>query len=165
MRLFDDLKPLHGLGPIERELIDYGALLHDIGWHISREKHHKHGQYLILNGDLKNFTPEEIDVIACICRYHRKRTPTRKHKIYCRLPSRLRRVVDVGSALLRISDGLDRSHTTSVRDVRCTIEERRVRCMLTPRVDAELELWGARRKREWFEKVFKMPIAFDLARG
>ena len=28
--------------------------------------------YLILNGDLKNFTGEEIQIIANIARYHRK---------------------------------------------------------------------------------------------
>ncbi len=162
LRLFDDLKPLHGLGPIERELIDYGALLHDIGWHISRDQHHKHGQYLILNGKLKNFTDEEVNVIACICRYHRKRPPTKRHKTYAMLSLKMRRVVDVGSALLRIADGLDRSHSSSVSDVRCRIEDKRVHVSLTPRYDAELELWGARRKRSWFEQVFKTPVVFDL---
>ena len=38
MQLFDQLKPLHGLTDKQRELIEYGALLHDIGWHIAREK-------------------------------------------------------------------------------------------------------------------------------
>ena len=57
---------LHNLSPGDRELIDYAALLHDIGWHISREGHHKHSQYLILNGGLKNFTAEEIGIIANI---------------------------------------------------------------------------------------------------
>ena len=60
LELFDQLRPLHGLGTEDRELIEYGALLHDIGWHIAREGHHKHSQYLILNGDLKNFADEEV---------------------------------------------------------------------------------------------------------
>ena len=56
MRLFDELAPLHGFGAPERELIEYAALLHDIGWHIGRNGHHKHSMYLILNGDLKSFS-------------------------------------------------------------------------------------------------------------
>ena len=53
MRLFDQLQSLHGLNSRQRELIEYAALLHDIGWHIGREKHHKHSMYLIENGELK----------------------------------------------------------------------------------------------------------------
>ncbi|MGA2582264.1 MAG: Ppx/GppA phosphatase family protein [Tepidisphaeraceae bacterium] len=164
MRLFDELQPLHGLGATERELIEYGALLHDIGWHIGRRGHHKHSMYLIVNGDLKNFTPDEIRVIANIARYHRKSAPKKKHDEYASLPGRLRKVVDVGSALLRLSDGLDRSHGSVVQEVRCRIEDDGVQCVLTTRADAELEIWGARRKMDWFQEVFGCKIAFELAR-
>src|SRR4029079_16599390 len=47
LELFDELRSIHGLGAIERELIEYGALLHDIGWHIGSKGHHKHSMYLI----------------------------------------------------------------------------------------------------------------------
>ncbi|HEY1923458.1 MAG TPA: Ppx/GppA phosphatase family protein, partial [Tepidisphaeraceae bacterium] len=164
MKLFDELTLLHGMGAAERELIEYGALLHDIGWHIGREKHHKHSMYLILNGDLKNFSDDEIKVVANIARYHRKATPKDSHDSYASLPSRMRRVVDVGAALLRLSDGLDRSHSSVIQDLRCKIENRKVKCVLTAKSDAELEIWGARRKRDWFEEVFGRSISFDLAK-
>jgi exopolyphosphatase/guanosine-5'-triphosphate,3'-diphosphate pyrophosphatase len=164
MKLFDELSPLHGMTAEDRELIEYGALLHDIGWHIGRTDHHKHSMYLILHGDLKNFSDDEIKAIADIARYHRKATPKSRHDNYASLPGRLRRVVDVGAALLRLSDGLDRSHSSVVKDVHCKIEGKKVRCILNTRSDAELELWGARRKLEWFEKVFKHSISFELAR-
>src|ERR1019366_1391535 len=48
VELFDQLQPLHKLAAQDREVIEYGALLHDIGWHIARERHHKHSMYLIL---------------------------------------------------------------------------------------------------------------------
>ncbi|MDP9173865.1 MAG: Ppx/GppA family phosphatase [Planctomycetota bacterium] len=165
LKLFDELRPFHGMNAAERELIEFGALLHDIGWHIGRTGHHKHSMYLILHGDLKSFSQEEITVIADIARYHRKSTPRTKHKNYASLPARLRRVVDVGSALLRLSDGLDRSHCSVVQDIRCRIDEKkRIRCVLTTRSDAELEIWGARRKMDWFKKVFGRPISFELAK-
>ncbi len=75
MKLFDELRLLHGMSAAERELIEYGALLHDIGWHIGRDRHHKHSMYLILHGDLKNFSDDEIKVVANIARYHRKADP------------------------------------------------------------------------------------------
>jgi exopolyphosphatase / guanosine-5'-triphosphate,3'-diphosphate pyrophosphatase len=164
LSLFDDLKPLHGMGNGERELIEYGALLHDIGWHIGRQAHHKHSMYLILHGDLKNFSREEVAIIANVARYHRRARPKKKHDSYSTLSPRARRVVDVGSALLRLSDGLDRSHSSVIQHLKCKVEDKSVKCVLSARSDAELEIWGARRKMNWFSKVFKREIIFELAK-
>ena len=51
--LFDQTRGIHGLTDREREWLEYAALLHDIGVHISYERHHKHSYYLIRNGDLR----------------------------------------------------------------------------------------------------------------
>ena len=163
LSLFDELKPLHGLSALDRELIEYAALLHDIGWHIARPRHHKHSMYLILNGDLRNFTKEEVQTIANIARYHRKATPRKSHKSYQSLSARARRVVDVGGSLLRLADGLDRSHGSVVQSLRCAVGDKKVKCTLNARTDAQLEVWGARQKTDFFEKVFDRKITFDLA--
>lgn len=164
LRMFDELRSLHHLGSGERELIEYGALLHDIGWHIGRDQHHKHSMYLILHGDLKNFSADETKVIANIARYHRKATPKSKHDNYSTLPPRFRKVVDVGAALLRLADGLDRSHCSVVQDLRAKLDDNSVKMTVHARSDAELEIWGARRKMKWFEKVFHRAISFELSR-
>src|SRR4051794_32525100 len=99
LQLFDQLTHLHGLGQRERELIEFGALLHDIGWHISGKKHHCHSLYLILHGNLKGFDDEEVRVIANVARYHRKSPPKPSHEEYASLPIGAKRVVRVGAAL------------------------------------------------------------------
>ena len=159
-RLFDETRPLHGGTDADRELLEYAALLHDIGWHIGRKKHHKHGQYLIEHGRLEpHFAPEEIAVMAQIVRYHRKATPSKKHGRYRKLDDKARRAVDVGAALVRLADGLDRSHSAVVDDVRCDVGQT-VACKLKTRADAELEIWGATRKSDWFAEVTGKPIEF-----
>ena len=161
-KLFDETKGLHGLGDGDRELLEYAALLHDIGWHIARKKHHKHGQYLIEHGRLEpHFTPEEIGVIANTVRYHRKALPKVKHKKYAALTPKARRSVDVAASLLRLADGLDRSHSGVIEDARCRIGAKKVKCALKTRADAELEVWGATRKSELFERVMGRGIAFE----
>lgn len=164
MRLFDETRSLHGLGTPERELIEYGALLHDIGWHIGRTSHHKHSQYLIQHGDLKNFSAEEISIIGNIARYHRKTPPKPKHAAFASLAPRSKSIVRVGAALLRIADGLDRSHAHVVRDLKCRVGGEKVKCSLNARWDAQLEIWAASRKCEMFEKVFKRSITFEVAK-
>ena len=160
--LFDQLQPLHKLGTDARELIEYGTLLHDIGWHIARERHHKHSQYLILNGGLKNFTDEEIPIIANIARYHRKAAPKASHRQFAKLSSRARRVVRVGAALLRVADGLDRSHGSVVSAVKSEIGGKKVELTVKARGDAELEIWGARSKMDMFLDVFNRKLRVKL---
>ena len=50
--LFDQLQPVHHLPPQSRVLLEAGALLHDTGHMISHRGHHKHGEYLAMNGDI-----------------------------------------------------------------------------------------------------------------
>ena len=95
LQLFDGLCSLHGLKGSARELIEYGAMLHDIGWHIHPDQHHKHALYLITHGGLKGFQPEEVRIIANIARYHRKSPPSLKHKPYRALSAKGRKVVRV----------------------------------------------------------------------
>jgi exopolyphosphatase/guanosine-5'-triphosphate,3'-diphosphate pyrophosphatase len=161
LRLYDELTGQHDMGGAERELIEYAALLHDIGWHIGPRGHHKHAEYLILNSEIdKHFTAEEVSVIACIARHHRKRAPGVEFRRYAKLSRTARKVVDVGTALLRIADGLDRSHSSVVKGLGCVIGTKKVTCTLLTKADAELEIWGARRKAAWFEQVFDRPIEF-----
>ena len=160
LRLFDELSPLHGLGPLDRELLEYAGLMHDVGWHIGGKGHHKHSAYLIRHGRLKEFADEEIEIMANVARYHRKALPKKKHAEYAALPARARRAVDVLAALLRIADGLDRSHSAVVRDLTCKVRPKKVTVKLKTRADAQLEIWGAARKADLFESVFARPIEF-----
>jgi exopolyphosphatase/guanosine-5'-triphosphate,3'-diphosphate pyrophosphatase len=160
-QIFDGLRPLHALGPKQRELVEYAALLHDIGWHVGASGHHKHSMYLILHGGLKGFAPEEIAIIANIARYHRKSEPTTEHEAFVALSPKARNVVRVGAAILRVADGLDRTHCSVVRNLKVRIDKNKVRVQFDGRGDTELELWAARRKMRLFTDVFGRSLAFE----
>ena len=91
-------------------------------------------------------------------------TPEQKHEAYGKLSPRGKMIVRVGAALLRLADGLDRSHANVVRDLKCRVGGKDVKCLVHTRWDAQLELWGAKRKRDLFQKVFKRDIVFEVAR-
>jgi exopolyphosphatase/guanosine-5'-triphosphate,3'-diphosphate pyrophosphatase len=157
--LFDQFQPLHALPPASRELIEYGALLHDIGWHISPHRHHRHGEYLVRNGNFTQFSAREIDVIAGIVRYHRKAEPSRrKHARFAAMDAGARKIVACGAAMLRIADGLDRSHASSVQSIDCRIGRKSARISVQSRLDTQLELWSARQKRAMLEKLLGIEI-------
>ena len=73
--LFDGTADLHGLDAADRELLELGALLHDIGEHVSMEGHERHTAYLIENGRLRGFRPDEVAVLACLGRFHKRGSP------------------------------------------------------------------------------------------
>lgn len=157
LSLFDQTQVFHQLGDREREWLEYAALLHDIGHHISENKHHKHTYYLITHADLPGFSSEEVGIIANVARYHRRGQPNPKHRGYGLLDREQRRVVSCLSAMLRIADGLDRSHFSVVRKI--SIEPGKpLRLNVFFRYDPELELWTTERRKKLFEKIFHSPV-------
>jgi exopolyphosphatase / guanosine-5'-triphosphate,3'-diphosphate pyrophosphatase len=162
--LFRGLRPLHQLPNSDGELLEFAALLHDIGFHIAASKHHKHGAYLIENADLQGFATEEIQLLAQIVRYHRKATPKDTHAQFAALSVAAEEEVRVLGALLRLADGLDRGYVQLVRSVRCRIGDKAVEVTLSTNADAELELWGARRKRDLAEEALDRKFKFIVER-
>lgn len=156
--LFDATRSVHALTDTEREWLEYAALLHDVGVHISYEKHHKHSYYLIRNGDLRGFEPDDIETIALIARYHRRAVPMRNHDGFADLPRKRQRIVTTLSAILRLAESLERSHSQIVASL--TLEDRGKDALLTLHTtgDAELELWAASRHAEPFEQVIGKPL-------
>jgi exopolyphosphatase/guanosine-5'-triphosphate,3'-diphosphate pyrophosphatase len=155
---------LHHLSPRDRELIEFGSMLHDIGWHISPEDHHKHGMYLIQHGALKDFEPEEVAIIAQLARYHRKSSPKTAHEPFAKLSPKARKVVRVGAAILRVADALDRTHCGAVSGLKVKLGDHRVKLTLTARGDTEMELWAARKKMALFAEVFDRTMSFEVGK-
>jgi exopolyphosphatase/guanosine-5'-triphosphate,3'-diphosphate pyrophosphatase len=168
--LFRGTRSLHQLSNADGELLEFGALLHDVGFHIAAQRHHKHAAYLIENADLQGFSPEEIQILAQTARYHRKSTPKESHEGWAQLDAKNRVRVRVLAGLLRIADGLDRGYAQLVRGVRCVVSERGVDIIVSPSPDSgaqkaepELEMYSARRKRDLFEEAFGKRVRFVVA--
>ena len=161
--LFDQTRAIHGLTDREREWLEYAALLHDIGIHISYERHHKHSYYLITNGHLRGFEPEEIETIALVARYHRQATPKRRHVGFGELGRRTRRTVRTLAAILRLAESLDRSHSQSITGLE--LHDRGDDDLLQLRTtgDADLELWSATRHAAPFERLTGKPLRIEVS--
>ncbi|WP_069131077.1 Ppx/GppA phosphatase family protein [Rhodohalobacter halophilus] len=153
LKIFDELRQDLELVDSDRELLEYAALMHDIGYHISHRKHHKHALYIINNADLMGFKEEEIDVMANVARYHRRSTPKNRHLHFKKLDKSVREKVKKLSGILRVADGLDRSHYQNVRDFEFERANGAIELKLITESDPNLEIWGAMRKKALFEEV------------
>jgi exopolyphosphatase / guanosine-5'-triphosphate,3'-diphosphate pyrophosphatase len=163
LAIFDQTRSVHGLGDRERDWLEFGALLHDVGVHISYERHNRHSYYLIKNGDLRGFDPQEIEMIALIARYHRQGTPKKSHGGYGDLKGSKRRAVKALSAMVRLAEGLDRSHSQALAGIDLYPRADDYLARLRTAGDAELEVWAAHRHVAPLERVLGKPIRFEVA--
>jgi exopolyphosphatase/guanosine-5'-triphosphate,3'-diphosphate pyrophosphatase len=154
LQIFDGIKGRHRLPPIGRDVLQAAALLHDIGYLISHSKHHKHTYHLIMHGDLPAFSPHEVELIANVARYHRRAFPKKSHANLAGLSGEARRLIAQLSGILRVADGLDRTHSQSVSSVRTRTLRDRLRLDLDAVTDPMVERADAERKSDLFKRVF-----------
>ncbi|HZM90692.1 MAG TPA: Ppx/GppA phosphatase family protein [Blastocatellia bacterium] len=168
-RIFDDTVELHQLSMQDRKLLQYAAILHDIGYHIAHNNHHRHGLYLIRNSEMPGFTGDEIAMMATMVRYHRGAMPRKssdarsrhEHEDYYTLDRRQRGTVLRLASILQIADGLDRSHQQLISDVRCDVANGTATFIASTGGECELEIWSAERKAAWFSDIFKVGVLFE----
>lgn len=162
LRLFDGTAKALGLPPSARELLEYAALLHDIGHAIDHDRHHRHTCYLIRNAEVLGFEPLEIELIAQVARGHRKQIPKPSDPELRSLSGGTRRYVRSLAALLRVADALDRTHFGVVGHLDVHVSPRRVRIEVDAGTeDPELEVWAAERRVDLLSKLLERPVAFE----
>ncbi len=161
LQLFDQLQPMHHLPGDARVILESAALLHDIGHSVSHRGHHKHGEYLAMNGDIPGLDGRERALTAAVVRYHnRKAEPADHHISYAALNNNDRRLARRLASLVRIAEGLDHSHRQRVNRIRAAFQRGAVGLQLEARGDASEDIRDANRSAELFEKEFHTRLYF-----
>lgn len=164
LKIFDALTQFHKLGSLERELLEAAAYLHDVGYIISHDQHHKHSYYIITHSDMPGFTNDEAEIIGIIARYHRKSHPKKKHIEFTQLPFKKQEMVKVLAGILRLSEGIDRRRQQFVKDIDIRVNNRTIIIKLIPNFENEppdIEIWGANRRVELLEETLGIQIIIE----
>ncbi len=149
----------------ERRLLEAAGVLHDCGYLVNYSRHHKHSYHLIVHSDIAGFTRREIEVIANVARYHRQAEPKRNHPNFAALAREDRALVQRLAAVLRLADGLDRTHTQNVRAVKMLVEGTAAQFLVSAPEDPATDLWGASKKSGLFRAVFDLEPQFTWVRA
>src|SRR5262249_29161295 len=131
----------------------------------SGKGHHRESARLILDHGWKHFTPEAVALIAQTARYHRKSVPDLEHEEFAALSPGERLHVQQLAALLRIADGLDRSHQQHVRHVTAELLPGRILISLSSTKLVSREIAAATRKADLARAVFQREILFACRPG
>lgn len=145
----------------ERRLLEAAGVLHDAGYLVNYSRHHKHSYHLIVHADLPGFSRREVEIIANVARYHRQAEPRRRHPNFATLDRADRALVRRLAAILRIADGLDRTHTQNTRGVTLAVDRDAARFCIAADQDPATDLWGAGRKGALFRRVFGLEPVFE----
>ena len=163
-KIYEQLATPLDLAPGDRLLLECAARLQDVGYVINYDQHHKHSYHLIRNARIPGIRANDLEIIANVARYHRGAHPKRKHENLSRLSSDDQQRVQRMAAILRLAGGLDRSRTQAVRDVVASIADGRAVIEAVADEEPQVDLWGAERRTDLFEKVFGMPVEFRWAK-
>lgn len=163
MIMFDKTKELdlHELSDKKRNLLKFGAGLHDIGYFVEAKGHNKHSSELIKKEDFSEIDEKEKNIIACIARYHRGSLPRQKHATFGALSSKKQKTVQKLAGIVRLADGLDSSHKCLVKDIEFKYcpKQNILWAKLLPRdFESKIDLESAIRKKDLFEKAFGVQL-------
>ena len=162
--LFDSAKAmgLHDSGDLARELLHYAALLHDIGIFISFSRHNAHSHYLIRNTELLGFTRREVDIMAALTYFHRKR-PSKKVPLFMEFDQETREEIRLLSLFLLLAERMDKSHRQIVRTVRFEArKEGGLQLSLRAPEECPIERDLVRGSAKLVRKVFRQEIPVEV---
>ncbi|MEN8097443.1 MAG: HD domain-containing protein [Chloroflexota bacterium] len=158
LSLFDQTQELHDLPDDYRDLLEFAAILHDIGYWYGYVGHHKSAYRMIMDAKLTALTKREQRLVALIARYHRGARPKPTHKGFAQLsPDDQDAVAKLGS-ILRLADGLDRTHTDAVRSIEVVWLNDTLVIWVYPPYGIQTELWAGQKKSRFFQEVFDVPV-------
>ncbi len=155
--LFDSAKRigLHSLGHDERELLRYASILHDVGDFLSFNDHHLHSHYIICNAELLGFEPKEIQIMANIARFHRKKLPSKKALKAAGMEEKTNACIAILSTFLRFAEKLDRSHSGLVKKVEFSkVNKDQVQLTFYSDSDCSFEEWSVIQNKQAFYEAF-----------
>jgi exopolyphosphatase/guanosine-5'-triphosphate,3'-diphosphate pyrophosphatase len=162
--LFDALQSLHGLGDEERLLLRLSAILHDVGKFINSREHYKNSYKIIKGSNFIGISQEKLEIIANIARYHSRIAPSYSHKSFSSLSEKNRVIVSKLVAIIRLADGLDKSHQQKIKDMKVILKEKEVLITATTTKNILLEEWTFSLKSEFFQEVFGIKPILKIKR-
>lgn len=146
LTLFDALQPKQGWSATERNLVEAGALLHNVGLTTDPAEHHLVGRDIVLHhspGD-----PATQAILGAIIALHRRKPRFQIEPSVLCLKKRHRKLALQLAALVRVADGFDYSQTQTTK-VQVASQNGRLRLIVSgphaavdaERASAKADLW------------------------
>ena len=166
MTIFDSTKKLHGLGKRERLYLQIAAILHDCGKYISMVNLGECSYRIIMATEIIGLSHLEREIVANVVKFNHEEF------LYYEALSRESSLdrqsyltVAKLTAILRIANGLDRSHKQKFKDVKALLKDRELILTVDTKEDITLEKGLFADRAQFFEEVFSVQPVIRQKRG
>lgn len=159
--LFEQTYALHNLDEENKLLLEVAALLHDMGHFISAVDHDKHAFYIMQANPLIGLRPNEQTIAANVMRHHDKSKPNTQDENFRAMSPKDRLITMKLSALLRLANAMDVSHTRRVKNATIKQTKNKWKLKLEGKGALTLEIWALEKKRALFQEVFGVALEIE----
>ena len=157
LQIFDSMKRIHGMGSRERLLLRLCAILHDCGKYISLQNLSDCSYNIIMSTEIIGLSAREREIVANVVRYnHRKYDFYEESGMRGRLSMEDYLTVTRLTAILRLANGLDRSHKKKFTDIKIRLREGELQIIVSTKKDITLEKGLFDNRAHFFEDVFSV---------
>lgn len=148
LTIFDSMKKVHGLGKRERLLLRIAAILHDCGKFISMMNLAECSYNIIMSTEIIGLSHTEREIVANVVKFNHAEFVYSQNIDYL--------TVAKLTAILRVANGLDRSHKQKFKDVKTSLKDGSLVITVDTDDDITLEKGLFTEKAEFFEEVFSV---------
>lgn len=157
LTIFDSMKKIHALGKRERLLLQIAVKLYECGKYISFSHVGECSYSIIMATEIIGLSHVEREIVANIVKYNRIEfdyyEELGKHTT---LDRNSYLVIAKLTAILRVANGLDRSHKQKFKDVKASVRDDRLLLTVDTTEDITLERGLFTAKAKFFEEVFSV---------
>ncbi len=157
LTIFDSMKKVHCLGKRERLLLRLAALLHDCGKYISLSNLAECSYRIIISTEMIGLSHTEREIIANVVKYNHSPFTYEQRFMENQLSDRQAYLVVAKlTAILRVANGLDRSHKQKFKDIKAVLKDGQLILTVNTDADITLERGLFSEKADFFEEVFSV---------
>ncbi|MCM1136695.1 MAG: exopolyphosphatase [Clostridium sp.] len=156
LAIFDSMKKVHGLGKRERLLLQISTILHDCGKYISLVNLGECSYSIIMSTEIIGLSHMEREIVANVVRYNHLEfdyygagsLDTVDKESYLKIAKL--------TAILSLSNALDRSHKQKFKDVKVSLKETELIISVNTNEDITLEKGYFADRAVFFEEVYNI---------
>lgn len=156
LNIFDSTRKIHGLEKRERLLLQLSTILHDCGKYISMVNLGECSYSIIMATEIIGLSHLEREIVANVVKYNHlefdyyeaMNSNTMDKESYLKIAKL--------TAILRLANGLDRSHKEKFRNIKITLKEEKLLITVDTQEDITLEKGLFDARADFFEEVYNI---------
>ncbi|MBP7347531.1 MAG: HD domain-containing protein [Butyrivibrio sp.] len=154
--IFDHMKKIHGLGKRERLLLQIATILHDCGKYISLVNLGECSYNIIMSTEIIGLSHKEREIVANVVLFnHEPFAYYNDHsERYSKIDQKAYLTIAKLTAILRVANGLDRTHRQKFKDVHVMLKENELVINVDTMNDITVEQGLFNNRAGFFEEIF-----------